>query len=157
MISMHFLSTNFWLLPVAYPALGGAIYFHFRLKKSVSAGLIGARELRYFECGWFLAIASPCVILWILAISAGPASSPDPLTWRAPYMWMALATIVSSWVIFLVWIFLGRGAELLSRCVSLTWPRWHGFLTPFWMRVLSVILVGSGVWSMTERFLVAAQ
>ena len=149
MSDMPFLTPHFWLLLVLYPGVAGALHFHIKLKKHVAAGSIEAGELRRFEFGWVLAISIPCIALWLLAMS-GPVPSLDPFAWRAPQKWLALAVAVICWVLLLAWVWLGGGAALLSRYLSMASPRWQSVLSPAWVRIVATILVAAGVCSVFQ-------
>lgn len=145
-----FLTPHFWLLLVLYPGLAGAIYFHIRLRKHVAAGSIEADALKRFELGWVLAISIPSLALWLLAMSA-PTPSLDPFTWGAPQKWIALGVAFVCWVLLLAWVWLRGGAALLSRYLSMAFPRWQSGLNPARIRIVAILLVAAGMCSVLLR------
>lgn len=143
----EFLATNFWLLCGVLTGGVGAFYLRWRLLRVAVAGEIENAEVARFSKAWFIAIMIPCAILWTLQLSAGPAASPRYIVWPSPQKWIALGVNMTCWILLLWWVWLSGGAQVLSKVLTLSRPRYHPALlySPFAIKAFTLFGVAMGV------------
>jgi hypothetical protein len=137
-------SVHFWLLCGLYTGLGGAIFLRLKLRKHVADGQLDRASLQRFTRGWCIAVLAPCLVFWLLGLSAGPSASPDYLSWAAPQKWIALGLNVACWLALLAWVWVGPGATELSRYLAPAFSA-STLARPIAIRALAVVIVAAGV------------
>jgi hypothetical protein len=144
------LENHFWLICGIWVGGAGAIFFNHRLRQATAAESAIAP---HFARTWFITIMLPCALFWLIQLSAGPAPTPDYLSWPAPQRWVAVTINVVCWVLLLWWLWLSNGAEVLSRVLTLTWPRQSAFLySPISIKVAALLAVLSGVFAICRSW-----
>ena len=143
------LFTHFWLLCGAWVGGGGALFFRHRLRAAVAAGELESTSTAGFAKVWLAAIMIPCVILWLIQLSAGSAS-PHYLAWPVPQKWLALGVNIVCWLLLLWWVWFAGGAQRLSKIFTVTWPRRPTFLnSAIGIKVVTLLVVLSGVFAVS--------
>ena len=149
---MDIVLTNFWLICGLWVGGFGALYNRHKMLKNIHSTEISLEEVNAFTKGWALALIIPSIILWVLQLSSGPAKQPFFTTWPSPQKWIATGVIVLSWVSLLYWVWLGKGAQRLSRMALLArsnYPKY--FYSPVMIKMYSILAVAVGLFSLSMQ------
>jgi len=140
----------FWFLCAALMVANVAIWRR-RLAVLVAQGTITPTEAARFTRGAALWLVTPCVVLGLIALSAGWS---DPLcggllSFRDTPSAATSAVILGSWAALLGWVWLGRGADVLGRIgpVLTNRPRYDHTVSPAVVRAsitASILVAGLG-------------
>lgn len=147
---MDIVFTHFWLICGLWAGGFGALSFRYKILKGDKFNEISREEVNTFSKGWAYAIILPCTILWLIQMSFGPNSQPFFTDWPSPQKWMALGVIILCWITLLYWVWLGSGANVLSRMTILANPRYPKYLlSPTTFKILSILVIASGIYSLS--------
>ena len=146
------LGTHFWLLCGVWVGGLGSISVYFRLRKAVHIPEAERVTIARFSIGWFAAIMIPCVLLWLIQLSSGPAPNPDFFTWPMPQRWLALAINFACWTVLLWWVWLSNGAERLSELfLAFARPNQPRLIySPGAIKLFSVLIILSGIYAIAR-------
>jgi len=146
------LMTHFWLLcGVWVGGIGGLIYYS-SLSRHVKSGQLEVAERSRFLKGWVGFIFGSSLVFWLLQLSAGPAATPDYLSWPSPQSWIAVTFNVLLWLWLLRWIFAKGGAEYLARLTALGRVPFRSIIArPLTFRILAVAVLISGTLALTRQ------
>jgi hypothetical protein len=145
----------FWFVCAAV-MVANVMIWRRRLAVLVAQGTLTPKEAARFTRGAVLWLVTPCVVLGLIALSAG-WSNPicgGMLSFHDAPSAATSAVILGSWTALLGWVWLGRGADVLGRIgpVLTNRPRYDHTVAPAAVRVsvTAMILVaglgGSIAW-----------
>jgi hypothetical protein len=124
------------------------IIWHRLLAERVERGALAPEEAHRFTRGAAFWLVGPCLVLGSIALAAGWS---DPfcagvLSFRDLPSIATSLVILGLWTIFLAWLWLGRGATVLSRVGAALTHRSGDTVSPAVVRIArTVVVVMSGV------------
>ncbi len=110
---------HFWLLCAVWCGIGNAIYFRRGLRQSITDKRITEKEANRSTVVVLLIIFVPCMIFWVLQMTSGPQATHDSETWQPIQRNIEYAVMVIYWISLIVWVWLLRGAESISKYFNL--------------------------------------
>src|SRR4029450_1946645 len=106
----------FWFL-CAVAMVGNVLTWRQRLRQLVARGTVTSEEAEWFTRWAAFWLVGPCLLLGIIALSAG---WPNPfcgggLSFRDGPSAATAVVVLGVWMALLWWLWLGRGADVLGR------------------------------------------
>jgi hypothetical protein len=149
MQAIHLMFEFFWLVCGVFAAGGNAAYFRASLSAPIARGEISNTEANRFTLGVLGWLGAPCVALWIIQRFLADSSDVDFRLWRSPFNWLAIAIVVTVWVVGFVSICFLGGDRKLSRIYTLAGHQVFLWKHPIAFRIMIAFLIAVGVIALT--------
>ena len=142
---------HFWLFCGLWVGLGGALLGKSKSRKLIAANRITTHEASKYLKGWFICIFLPSFIFWVIQLSIPGNAGVDFLYWPNPQKALALTLTCGLWAALLVWVLFLGGAMPVSKSFLLVGNFPEMLLKPFATKILILIVVLTGVFSLVFR------
>jgi len=138
------LSQYFWLFCGVWVGLGNLVWIRFRLRSRIVSGEFSRAEVDSYTRNLALWVGGTCLGFWLMQHSAKNAG-PGFMTWPNPQREIAIFLTVFVWAALMYWVFVRRGADVLSKFLCALSYRGTSMYSPLVVKLVTIagILAGA--------------